>query len=109
MDMFTATVRIGAISRYAERTLKARSANAVKERCQRLLDLIADSASPAEVRHAVHWMRVEEDWPADLGGWHWFDNRLFALAEYLAEPETFPSQKDLVQRLEDAILEGVLR
>jgi hypothetical protein len=109
MDMFTATVRIGAIARYAERTLKPRSANAVKERCQRLLDMIADGAPPAEVRHAVHWMRVEEDWPADLAGWHWFDNRLFALVEYLTEPETFPTQQELVQRLEDAILEGVLQ
>jgi hypothetical protein len=109
VDMFTATLRIKALERYAERTLEPRSAKAVKERCEGLLAVVAAGGGRMDLYDEVVALRAAEGFPGTFKAWAWFDNRLLALADYLVEPETFPTQSELVQRLEDACLTGVLQ
>lgn len=113
MDMFTATTKIMAIQRVAERQQGAlfniRSAKYIKDRCDTLLRLVAKGGSREQLVELVCWMRAESEWPGDLRGWTWFDDRLFVLFEYLAQDETFPTQAELVDELEAACRAGVLR
>lgn len=113
MDMFTLTTKILAVQRFAQRNrgsvFNARSTKAIIGSCDTLLDLIARGGSREQVAERVRLMRAECEWPGDLQGWTWFDDKLFALHEYLAQDETFPSQRELVEELEAACRAGVIR
>lgn len=113
MDMFTLTTKILAIQRIAERhggaVFDARSAKEVIYRTGALLDVIAEGGSREQLYDVVCWMRTDESWPGGLAGWRWFDDRLFVLAQYLEQDETFPSQAELVEELERACRAGVIR
>ena len=113
MDMFTLTTKIMAVQRLAQRQndtlFNARSAKEIVYKTGCLLDVIAEGGSREQLAELVRWFRAGEDWPGDLRGWTWFDDRLFSLFEYLSQDETFPTQAELVEELEAACRAGVLR
>ena len=113
MDMFTLTTKIMAIERIAERQqgalFNARSGERIRAHMAWLRNLIATGAERADIYRQVTLLRTDEDWPGDLKGWAFYDDRLDALAQYLAEPEVFPTQAELVDELERAIEAGVIR
>jgi hypothetical protein len=111
--MFTATTKILAVQRIAERQnsalFNARSAKEIVHKTGCLLDSIALGASREQVAELVRWFRADSEWPGDLKGWAWFDERLLVLHDYLAQDETFPTQAELVEELERACKAGVIR
>lgn len=113
MDMFTLTTKILAVQRIAERQngalFNARSGKEIAYKTGCLLDSIALGASREQVAELVRWFRADTEWPGDLKGWTWLDERLLALHDYLTQDETFPSQAELVEELERACRAGVIR
>lgn len=113
MDMFTLTTKIMAVQRIAERQngalFNARSAKQIAHDTGWLLACIAQGDSRECIAERVSWMRVSDEWPGDLRGYAFWQDRLDRLAEYLAQDETFPSQRELVEELEAACRAGVLR
>lgn len=113
MDMFTLTTKIMAVERIAERQngalFNARSAQRIRAHMAWLRHLIAEGEDRAAIYRQVTLLRADEDWPGDLRGWAFYDDRLFALAQYLEQEETFPTQAELVEELEAACRAGVIR
>lgn len=112
MNMFTLTTKILAVQRVAQRQngalFNARSAKQIEHETALLLKYIARGDSRESLAECIGWLRAATEWPGDLKGWTWFDDRLFTLATYLQEDETFPSQAELVAELERAIEAGVI-
>lgn len=113
MDMFTATTKILALQRIGQRysgtLFNSRSGKEIARKTDMLLDLIAKGGSRSQLADLVRWLRAEAEWPGDLQGWTWFDERLLALHDYLAQDETFPTQAELVEELERACRTGAIR
>jgi hypothetical protein len=113
MDMFTATTKILAVQRFAERQrgslFNARSRQQIEHCTGHLLEVIAKGGSREQLAETMRWMRAASEWPGDLQGWTWFDDKLFTLVQYLEQEETFPSQAELVEELERACKAGVIR
>lgn len=113
MDMFTLTTKILAVERLAERQngvlFNARSAERIRAHMAWIRHLIAEGADREAIYRQVTLLRSDEGWPGDMAGWRFYDDRLFGLAQYLEQDETFPSQAELVEELERACQAGVIR
>jgi hypothetical protein len=71
----------------AHNAVSRRGANAVVERAGTLSTQLEHGAERHEMVANVARLRTDEDWPADLDSWAWWDRQLEALMTLLTDKE----------------------